>query len=556
MIMNKQHHISFYLILLFAFIHSNLAKAQDAVHLFPDRSSCVSGDTIWFSTLIIPENENQNSNVVHIQLDNTGNRHITRVTVLCTNNQGQGYIAIPDSLSTGKYFLKAFVNGQKNKDKVIINQRMLTVYNRFDENLNMIQLPETDHQQAFIQSSEIKISTDNETTGTRKNINAKIEIPISYSADLSTLIVTAGMVDPLSEDDYSQYFPATQIENEVSQNLLTEKNGVLVNGKVLSSEDHTPVPNAIVLLSIPDTIPYFDYCISDSIGMFYFYLRDAVGKGNLVIQARSIKHPVCEIQILENYIETKELTGAKDHILNYDQKNYAEAIVNASYFDKLFNGYILPPSETFSIPMVFKSLFYGEPTATVYPELFIDLPNFTEISRELLHGVQYREKNDPPTIKMFNYGGYQTFNEEPLKLLDGIPVFTPGIFSKMGTSDIKKVDEVFYERFIGDLSFQGVLAIYTHKRSLNWIENTPGISLYNYTCLQIPKVWNLNSNAPSEPNLPDFRNVFYRNIFTEIKPESKFNFQTSDLKGQLAIRVIAVTKQNQVLYASKLIDIK
>lgn len=551
----KQYYILLFLT-LFASFSAEIANAQTEVHVFPDRSSCVSGDTIWFSTLIIPEKGVKTGNVVHVQLDNSGNRHITKVSVLCNENQGQGYIPIPDSLSTGTYLLKAFISGSKNKDLVIINQRLLTVYNRFDEELSLIKLPKTNKTQKYDLSDKINILTDNESFETRKKIKVKIDIPQEETSKLSALLITAGIEDPFSENSISQYFPVNKNGKTISPYSVIEKNGVLVNGKVLSIEEKSPVRGAIVLLSIPDSIPYFDYCISDSTGNFCFYLRNAVGTGNLVIQARSLKYPHCEIKLIDNYIETEESQLQENMQFTYDQKKYAQAVINASYFNKFFTRNFPPETNNFSIPVEFKFPFYGEPTATVYPELFVDLPNFTEISRELLHGVQYREKKEGTSVKMYNYGGEEVFRDEPLKLLDGIPVFNAHVFSKMGTADIKKVDEIFYERFIGDLSFQGVLAVYSRKQSLSWIENTQGVALYSYPCLQPAKNWNLIENPLTKSNLPDFRKVFYRNKIAEIKPENEFYFTSSDLKGKIIISVIAITKQNKILYASKQIEVK
>jgi len=549
---NIKRHIFLLLLAVSVFVNS---QAQVKVHLFPDRSSCVSGDTLWFSTLIIPDGDAETGNVVHVQLDNSVNRHITNVSVACTDNQGQGYLLVPDSLSTGIYFLKAFVSGPEKDGTNVINQRLLTVYNRFGEDINSVNSPETNSSETFDQFNGMVIAAPDKTIGMRENVSIKIKIPEDRQSEIKTLIVTAGLADPFSEKNFPVFFP--EKGTDTGSLSIPEKNGILLDGVVVAPDTKTPVSGAIVLLSIPDdSISYFDYCISDSAGIFRFYLRNAVGTGNLVIQARSQQYPVCNIKLLENYIETKDPSGVENILLSYDQKKYAETVINASYFNRLFNRYSLPPAKKLSVPAEFNFPFYGEPTATVYPGLFIDLPDFTEISRELLHGVQYRERKDGITMRVYNYGGSEIFTDEPLKLLDGIPVFDSHVFSKMGTTDIRKVDEVFYERFIGDLSFQGVVAVYTRKQSLSWIENTPGISLFGYSCLQPSKKWNLTARQNDKPNLPDFRKVFYRNRITKVLPENEISFQTSDLKGKLSVQVIAITRKNQVLYSCKQIEIK
>ena len=58
---------------VFVMVFSLIAKAQDKVHLFPDRSSCVSGDTVWFNAVVLNEFPDNSGNVIHVQLDNLKN---------------------------------------------------------------------------------------------------------------------------------------------------------------------------------------------------------------------------------------------------------------------------------------------------------------------------------------------------------------------------------------------------------------------------------------------------------------------------------------------------
>ena len=67
--------------LLFAVQSGNEVKAQEQIHLFPDKSFAVSGDTVWFTIFIYNEESNDHSEVVHVQLDDLSNNHISKVSV-------------------------------------------------------------------------------------------------------------------------------------------------------------------------------------------------------------------------------------------------------------------------------------------------------------------------------------------------------------------------------------------------------------------------------------------------------------------------------------------
>ena len=553
--MNRLHlNIAFYPLLLLLLI-SNGVKAQEQIHLLPDRSYAVSGDTLWFSVFIFAENNSDKSQVVHVQLDDQEKNHILKVSVLCNGGFGEGYLPIPDSLSTGIYVLNPFSLLQKNSEKAIINQKFINVYNRFDEGLNVIQIPNETKLKRYDQENGIKIKTDKESYRKGEKVLVSYDIPQNELSQIQKIFITTGVADPISEQYILSYTPTPTATNEETPVLLVEKNGVLISGKVTDKNSGAPVSNAIVLFSIPDSIPFFDYCVSDEKGMFYYYLRNAVGKADLIFQAITKNNQDCRIEMINNYIEVQN-DGIEDKILTLEEEKFTQGILQASYFDKLFNGYKITGSEYFSKPMQFEYPFYGQPTKTYDPNLFVDLPNFQEISREILYGVQYRERKDEITIRLQNYGDNTIFNGEPLRLLDGIPVFDNNVFKPMETADIKKVDVVFYERFYGDLSFQGILSVYTKNRSLDWVDRDPKIGHFKYNCIQPFKNIEFSNRKASDINIPNFNKVLYRSSVDNFKMNNEFDFFTSDIKGDIEIRFVLINKNNQIKYCHKLIKVE
>ena len=557
MIKSKGKCIPSFLVFLLLFIINGVIKAQEQVHLFPDCSFAVSGDTVWFNVFILNGDSDNVSNVVHVQLDDTGNRHISKVSVTCTGNRGEGYIQIPDSLSTGVYVIKAFLLVQKNTGAANINQRLITVYNRFDDELYTIQTPETDHLLFFSSNENISIETDKEKYQRGEQVTVKIRIPREIADESSNVIITAGLSDPFSEQFISSCVPVLQKAKTKFPVSFAEKNGVLLTGQVTLPDSSAPVSNAVVLLSIPDSVPYFDYCITDSVGEFYFYLRNATGTADLVLQAISKETDECRIELFENYIDNNGFQ-CQEKILAVNERTFVDGIIKASYFTKLFKGYNIKTTNRFSMPPAFRHPFYGEPSKSFYPELFFDLPDFKEISREILHGVQYRERKEQTTIRLIDNGGKSVFKEEPLKLLDGIPVFDTHIFTPLGTKEIKRVDAVFYTRYFGDLTFKGVLAVYTKNQSLGWVDSMPGMGHFSYSCLQPAAKWNFSNKSVPNTNVPNFSKVLFRESRNgnKINSASGFGFCTSDITGDVAIRVIVVENDNHIYFSNKIIKVE
>ncbi|MCG6186048.1 hypothetical protein [Maribellus maritimus] len=530
-------------------------KAQEQIYLFPDRSLAVSGDTIWFSISVFNSEQEEMSNVVHVQLDNMENTHISKVSVLCDNGTGTGYIPVPDSLSSGIYALRAFSLIQNSNYESEVNQRFVTVYNRFEEELFTFDFPLPENEIKYQYSTAVHIETEKEDYKKGEEVVVSLDILQDVLANTSQVIVTAGLEEASNVDFATSWYPAAHKSAVKLPVPVVEKNGILVSGKVHSAEDNQPVPNAVVILSIPDSIPYLDYCVSDSFGVFYFYLRNAFGTADIVLQALAKNSMPCTIDLFEDYIDADRLV-VSEKMLNHEELVFGESVIKASYFTKLFSGYKIESSRSFAMQRQFRHPFYGEPTKTFYPDLFVDLPDFQDVSREILHGVQYRERKGETTIRLLNLGGDAVFKEEPLKLLDGIPVFDPEVFAPMGTDDIARVDVVYEKKFFGDLSFSGILSIYTKNRSLSWVDVNQSTGHFEYPCLQMQKTWSFKNHDVDNTHIPNFRRVLYRNKFDSLNGKKELRFVTSDLKGDAIIRVILIQKDQKVLYSQKIIKVE
>jgi len=544
--MNRRTYIG---ILICVLVFALTTSAQDQVHLIPDRTSCVSGDTVWFNAVLVNSAEDNTGSVIHIQMDNLDNIHITSVSVVCEGNRAQGYLPVPDSLSTGVYVLKAYTNLQKSQSNSIVHQRFLTVYNRFESVINLISLPQNPGKN-FDSTNEISFNIGQSS---EEKLNLGVDLSPGFTNTVKQLIVTARLADPLADHLGNGWIDAGMEHSEEAFMAVKENNGIVVTGRIYSKSTGLPKAESTVLLSISDTLPYFDYCISDDQGRFYFYIRNAVGTGNLVLQELTDDQEDSGIELFQNLIATPPL-HSEEQVLTNEQRTYATDVVKASYFNKFFNRSRGLMVDTFSIHKDFTYPFYGPPTKSFYPELFVDLDNFTEISREILRGVQFRTRKNEVTIRLLDYGTQTQFNEEPFKLLDGIPVLDPAFFSDFGTNEIKRVDAVFYKRHFGDLNFSGVLAIYSNHPTLGWVESMPGMSLIHYDCLQPTKKWDFVNQNSRYSNIPDFKKVLLREHLENVKTSNQFSFDISDIQADVIIEVTAIMNDGKVLQKRKLIE--
>ena len=226
--------------------------------------------------------------------------------------------------------------------------------------------------------------------------------------------------------------------------------------------------------------------------------------------------------------------------------------VDAVTFRKIFGQdklKLLPPPERKAEAYP----YYGKPSNTVDPQLFIDLPNFTEISRELLSGVKFRNYNNEPTLQVMNSGVHNYFAEQPLILIDGIPIRDLNVIKNMGTVDIDRIEVCQSERFYGDLRFPGVVAIYTAKADYSRIPESDQLIRLKMETIQ-PSV-TLEEPEVSELNIPDLRQVIYWNPATIPAENISVKCRTSSVLGWYKLVVRGKLKDGTLFYTEKQFEV-
>ncbi len=529
----------------------NSAYSQTAgslqLYLFTDRSWCVSGDTLWFKVAIKDGLENA-GNVVHVQLDLPGKHMISSVEVKAADGRAEGYLHVPDSLSTGVYFVSAFLNPQQNLPGIKLRRKSLFVYNRFETEVSEMQVPAG--AETVQEIEPINISTGKTVFHLRENVAVKLD---ATEAGLTSMVVNARIVDPLSSA-FGGMFLTEMKAPEPGGSYPEENNGIILSGSV-SEETGSLAPGVIVLLSITQEIPYFDYCVSDSLGKFKFFLKNAEGQASIYLQPVSARQRQYNISVNRNYFPGKNEIEFQQHVLKPEETDFIEAAIDGSYFGKIFRGNYKIAAADFYMPARFSEPFYGEPKERVVPGDFFYLNNFREIARELLHGVQYREKNDEVNLRVFNQELFVYFDTEPLRLINGIPVFENRQFKPFDSDDIEYVDFVFRERMFGDLVFKGVLAVSLTDKSNSWLRNQTRIRNLQVTCLQPNRKNSYLQNANAAAHIPDFRTVFFQEMLLPNRTH-EFEFQLSDVKGKVEILVEGITKDGQLVKAAKIIKVQ
>ena len=529
------------LMLLFA-VFTVQAQEKESLGLFTDRDLYISGETLLLK-VFAPVQEQ--SGIVNIDLINRKGKKITGVILEIMNHQADGFIYLPDSLSSGFYLLSTSTRTDK-----IITSKELYISNRFTG------LPEsnTDMKPAGVvplnEKSDLNLQIDGveKQYKPRQKGHATIQIPAEIitqlDGDLSVSI--AGATPDFSSKQFLQ-----KSESVDSQSVAKE--GIIIEGIITDLKTAKPFKNAIVYLSIPDSIPGFQYFETEDDGRFYFQLGKYYGKIPVVIQCFAKENTrLLKITLDDRNNIKRALPAFESQIFTPEFRKIVEKSTDAVTFRKIFNQQEVTIQPA---PVIKRDAYpyYGIPTKTIDPQLFIDLPDFNEISKELLPGVKFRNNNRIPTLQVFNAAQLFYFNDQPLLLLDGIPIRDLNVIKDMGTKDIDKVEICQNERFYGDLIFPGVVAIYTSKADYTRVPESNDLIKLNLEVIQPHALLNVASEQRLSD--PDLRQVLLWKPSLKPSPKMELDFQTSDIKSSFKMIVHGKTLDGSVFYKEQIFEV-
>ena len=518
--------------------------------VFTDRDYCISGDTLWIK-IYVPNELQQYGNIVRLQLESQTGNLIASRAVKCNNTHTEGYIAVPDSLQTGLYFVHAFFNAQRNNGLLKCIGRSVYVYNRFDERIDRLPVVENKTSVIIPESAGSQIDIDLEDKNYRRREEVKGNITAGDS-EFVFMVASARIIEPFSHEN-TGFLNFGMKDQNAGIPEFPEKDGVLISGR-LSDKETGDASKELVLLTVTGNETYFDYYYPDSTGQFHFFLPDAMGSANLILQPLVVGEKLFDIELTPNFMSAVQQLKFDSTFVNPKQSEIIENTIKGTFFNKLFRGVSISHNDAFEMSNPYGMPFYGIPDNHIVPELFIDLPSFKEISRELLIGFQYRERKDELTFRMLNYGQDRFFDAEPLRLINGIPVFKNSFFQDLKSTDIAFIDLVKSERVFGDLRFTGILAVSLNDKSNSWLAQQPNLFQLKVPCIEFPKQPNYRPNAKSRTQ-PDTRSQFL-NLVVEPDGNWPFSFHLSDVKGDLEIKVEAITKSGKLYRTSKIISVQ
>lgn len=521
-------------------------SAENPIWLKTDRSSYISGDDAFFS-LFLHEgivNDTMPGNDIIIDITNIENQWVTGTIIKQSGGIASGMINLPDTLTTGYYLLHAYTNFP-NTDNNFCSCEFF-VCNRFDAEPQLVK--RTQQPKASHTSTGQIINTGKTDFATHEKIDITLNCPDS-------VIATVRVISKKQwENEFAPVFgkvePFSQNEGYTS---LTPYDGIIVAGTVCDSVSGAPIEDAIVLISLQDSVIRLKYDITDSDGSFCVLLHNYYGLQEVFVTAfnrrmEPLRNTRIKLRNQFNFVSA-------DLELEKSLSEIDSAELNKALIARAFEIQQFAPVGIDNRPADLLDHFvFGEPRHIVFTEDFVELNDFREITREITPFIRMRrDKNGEPELRLISDKG--DVMASPLLLVDGVPLTDLNKLINKGSTVIKRVDTQNKPRHFGNISFSnGIVAVWTHK--IDFWEKCNAAGTYRFMVQGFQPPVAPAEVKPSKDKTPDLRQTIYWNPLVNTAEQKNISVTMSDETGEFVIEFFGVGRDGKIVSDFKQINVK
>lgn len=526
-------------------LHPILVQSQndfaETISAHVSKNIAVAGETIWFSVNIkISENQNRNSKILYAELINRDGLPVLQSIHALESNSSEGYLIIPNELESDHYLLRFYTRVSPLLSEEGVFNQFITIIN---PKKSPRTFPTSDQSIKYV-FTNLKAQLD-EKIITKTKQELIFEIPENFKTKSTT--VSVSILNPfLPELLHGHIDGRIYMEFPIDQSLVPEPYGHIIAAKNLNPKIDTTETffvsahgiQSIVVSSKPNLT-----------GDLYFELGAFSDYAFLIAQSSDIENqlnfspvsPFLPFKFKEDFVFPN--LNLKSH----DKEFLMDLILSsqvATYFYPLENAEDLPVVTGFL------------PDITYMLDDYTRFDDVETTLREYIPEVWVRKQSKKTLFKVSNAPLNDVFRENPLILLDAMPIFDADALAKFNPTKIQKLEVITREFSFNKDKFSGVISLTSFDNDFGGFE-LPEKALYlNYPEIQKPKTLqsqHLNIDL-KDPNFPDFRtSLLWRyNSY----PTENLKIYSSEIKGDYEILISIVEANGNMKYFTNILQVE
>lgn len=326
--------------------------------------------------------------------------------------------------------------------------------------------------------------------------------------------------------------------------FIPEYRGHLIRGTVLD-KDGKPLARIPTFLSSPSKIIQLYTARSKSNGEVQFEMKDFWGSRKIIVQTNSEQDSTTQIKIQNPYSTAYAIRKSPLVLL---QPDIANNLLRRSVAMQVQDIYYGENGVKFNDLAIDSTAFYGKANETYFLDDYTRFTVMEEVMREYVPGVMVRKRRDGFHFLVLDNVRKSLFQDNPLIILDGVPIFDVDKIMEFDPLQVKKLDVLTSRYFLGPLIFPGVVSYSTYSGDLGGFQLDPKSVSMDYEGLQRQRIFyspQYENEKQRETRLPDRRNLLFWAPQVTMNEDGKqrLEFFTSDLTGDYTVIVEGLTEK-------------
>jgi hypothetical protein len=429
---------------------------------------------------------------------------------------------------------------------------------------------------------QLTLSTDKNSYGTREKIELRLSTEDGtrrpVAADCSLSVFLEDSLEPVSDqhirhylllasdlkgriESPGYYFDHPEDEPAMDNLLLThgwrkfrwsdvlrhsapsfdyplEYNGSILSGRMIDTRTGGPAQKMVLAYcSVPGTRTQFSVARSDDEGHVQFEMKDFYGSQELIIQT-SPADSQFKVEMNNPFSEEYPKEPIEPYAI---PQGLSTVLTDRNISAQVLNRYGGLRLKQFKVPIADTGAFFYRPDYSYLLDNYVRFTTMEEVLREYVTMIYVKRRNGHWHLPIFNLSYPTTvFDNDPLILLDGVPIFDIDKLMALDPLKIRKLETVQRRYFLGGASFEGIMNWTSYKGDLAGYILDPRAVVVDYAGLELQREFYSPSYATpvdAASHLPDFRNVLYWTPWaaTDGKAPKPFSFYSSDITGKYII---------------------
>ncbi|HEX6892096.1 MAG TPA: hypothetical protein VF141_15420 [Chryseolinea sp.] len=323
--------------------------------------------------------------------------------------------------------------------------------------------------------------------------------------------------------------------------FVPEYRGHIIRGKV-TRPGQSSANGVLTYLSSPARNIQLYGSSSAGNGDVKYEMKDFSGPRKIIVQTNTTKDSISSLEISSPFSD--RFGTHRPPVFNLAQT--LEPLIISRSIGMQVQDVFYQDRSKIKASGVDTTAFYGKADATYYLDDYTRFPVMEEILREYVPGVMVRKRKDGFHFLVLDEVNKKVFDEDPLVLLDGIPVFDTDEIMEFDPLKVRKLEVLTRRYYMGVLSLPGVVSFTTYAGDLAGFQLNPRILQLDYEGLQLQREFYSPSYETSklrDSRLPDQRQLLFwaPEVITDKDGNKKLEFYTSDIAGDYEVVVEGMT---------------